>query len=141
MQHSSREDIAVQDYWIVGARLVNGTGTDPVDGAAIHIEDRRITAIGPAPAGAETLDGTGLTLTPGLIDAHVHLGLSSDINPSMRRDISVAELAADMFNNCGQTLDSGFTTVRDTGGIDAGLARAVASGKIRGPRIIQCGPI
>ena len=131
----------MHDYWIVGARLVDGTGAEPVDGAAIHIEDGRITAIGPAPVGAETLDGTGLTLTPGLIDAHVHFGLSSDINPSMRRDLSVAELAADMFNNCSQTLDAGFTTVRDTGGIDAGLARTVTSGKIRGPRIIQCGPI
>jgi imidazolonepropionase-like amidohydrolase len=46
-----------------------------------------------------------------------------------------------MFNNCGQTLADGFTTVRDTGGIDAGLARTVASGKVCGPRIIQCGPI
>lgn len=131
----------MHDYWIAGARLVDGTGADPVDRVAIHVEGRRITAIGQAPAGAETVDGTSLTLTPGLIDAHVHLGLSSDISPSMRRDLSVAELAADMFNNCGQTLDSGFTTVRDTGGIDAGLARAAASGKIRGPRIIQCGPI
>ncbi|MFQ6331842.1 metal-dependent hydrolase family protein [Nocardia sp. CWNU-33] len=87
------------------------------------------------------LDCTGLTLTPGLIDAHVHFGASSEITPSMRREISVAELAADMFSNCAQTLDAGFTTVRDVGGIDAGLAAVVASGKIAGPRILQCGPI
>ncbi|GAA4551720.1 hypothetical protein GCM10023192_79690 [Amycolatopsis samaneae] len=34
------------------------------------------------PAGTRVLDCTGLTVTPGLIDAHVHLGLSSDMEPS-----------------------------------------------------------
>ncbi|WP_240686751.1 metal-dependent hydrolase family protein [Amycolatopsis suaedae] len=129
------------DYWIAGARIADGTGADPVDGQAIHVVGDRIAAVGRAPAGAHTLDAEGLTITPGLIDAHVHFGLSSDINPSLRRELSVAELAADMFNNCGQTLDAGFTTVRDTGGIDAGLARVVAAGKVRGPRILQCGPV
>ncbi|MFE5326815.1 amidohydrolase family protein [Embleya sp. NPDC056575] len=131
----------MSDYWIVGARIVDGTGRDPVHGPAIHVEGDRITALGRPPAGARALDARGLTITPGLIDAHVHLGLSSDINPSLRWELSVAELAADMFDNCGRTLDAGFTTVRDTGGIDAGLARAVAGGKVRGPRILQCGPV
>jgi len=129
------------DFWIVGATIVDGTGRDPLHGKAIHVLEGRIAAIGEAPAGAATVDATGLTVTPGLIDAHVHLGLSSDINASLRHELSVAELAADMFNNCSQTLDAGFTTVRDTGGIDAGLARVVAKGKVRGPRILQCGPI
>lgn len=131
----------MSDYWIVGARIIDGTGRDPVHGQAIHVEGDRIAALGRPPAGARALDARGLTITPGLIDAHVHLGLSSDINPSLRRELSVAELAADMFDNCGRTLDAGFTTVRDTGGIDAGLARAVAGGKVRGPRILQCGPV
>jgi imidazolonepropionase-like amidohydrolase len=130
-----------EDYWIAGARLVDGTGAEPVDGVAVHVQNGRIAALGSAPAGAQTLDATGLTVTPGLIDAHVHFALSSDIGPSVRHDLSAAELAADMFSNCGQTLDAGFTTVRDTGGIDAGLAGVVASGKVRGPRILQCGPI
>lgn len=129
------------DYWIVGARVVDGRGRDPVDDVAIHVVDGRIAHLGDAPAGAETLDAEGLTITPGLIDAHVHFGLSSDIEPSLRRELSVAELAADMFNHCGATLDAGFTTVRDTGGIDGGLARVVDKGKVRGPRILQCGPI
>ncbi|GAA1956634.1 amidohydrolase family protein [Amycolatopsis minnesotensis] len=131
----------MSDYWIVGARIVDGTGRDPLDGQAINVMNGRIAAIGDTPAGADTIDAAGMTITPGLIDAHVHLGLSSDINPSLRRQLSVAELAADMFTNCGQTLDGGFTTVRDTGGIDAGLAQAVACGKVRGPRILQCGPV
>lgn len=129
------------DYWIVGARVVDGSGREPVDGLAIHVMDGRIAQLGGAPSGAETLQADGLTVTPGLIDAHVHLGLSSDIAPSLRRELSVAELAADMFNNCSDTLDAGFTTVRDVGGIDGGLARVVDTGKVRGPRILQSGPV
>ena len=129
------------DYWIVGATIVDGTGRDPITGKAVEVVDGRITTIGDAPAGASTLDATGLTLTPGLIDAHVHLGFASEVNASLRHELSVAEMAADIFANCGQTLDAGFTTVRDTGGLDGGVVQTVAKGKVRGPRIISCGPI
>lgn len=129
------------DYWITGARIVDGTGADPVDDVAIHVRDGRIADLGRCPAGADTVPADRMTITPGLIDAHVHLGLSSDMTPSLRRELSVAELAADMFAACGSTLDAGFTTVRDTGGVDGGLVRVVASGKVRGPRILCSGPI
>jgi len=127
--------------WLVGARLVDGTGSDPVDNRDLHVVDGRIAGIGSAPASADTIDLTGFTVTPGLIDAHVHLGIASTINELMSHQLSVAEIAADMFNNAAQTLDAGYTTVRDTGGIDAGLAKAIAAGKVRGPRVLQCGPI
>ncbi len=128
--------------WLLGALVVDGSGRDPMPGLAVQVEDGRITGIGGTPpAGAEVIDCDGLTLTPGMIDAHVHLGLSSNIDDSFRHVLSVADLAADMFANCAQTLDAGFTTVRDAGGIDAGLANVMASGKMPGPRILQCGPI
>jgi imidazolonepropionase-like amidohydrolase len=129
------------DYWITGATVVDGTGRDPLHGTDLHIEDGRITGIGAAPAHAESLDLDGFTVTPGLIDAHTHLGISSDIGALMRRDLSVAEIAADIFANAAQTLDAGFTTVRDCGGIDGGLPAAIAAGRVRGPRIIPAGPI
>jgi imidazolonepropionase-like amidohydrolase len=129
------------DYWIVGARVVDGTGADPVQGLDIHVVEGRIAALGRAPGGVETLDATGLTITPGLIDAHVHLGMASVVEPSLRHELSVAEIAADMFDVAGQSLDAGFTTVRDVGGIDRGMADVVAKGKVRGPRILQSGPV
>jgi imidazolonepropionase-like amidohydrolase len=127
--------------WLHGATLITATGTDPFS-AGVLVEDGRIARIGgEQPRDAEVLDCTGLTITPGLIDAHVHLGFASPIEPSLHFGLSVAEVAADIFDNTTQTLYGGFTTVRDCGGIDAGLPRAVASGKVAGPRIIQCGPI
>ena len=126
--------------WYAGATLVDGTGRDPVR-ADLCVEDGIVTAVGTAPSGADVVDLDGFTLTPGLIDAHVHLGIASPIGDLMSHRLSVAEIAADMFNNAAQTLDAGYTTVRDTGGIDGGLATAIAKGKVRGPRVLQCGPI
>jgi imidazolonepropionase-like amidohydrolase len=141
LEASQESELGVSDYWIAGARLIDGCGGDPVEGVDVHVRDGRVAGLGRVPASADVVDAAGLTMTPGLIDAHVHLGHASEINPALRRELSVAELAADMFNACGDALDAGFTTVRDTGGIDGGLARVVASGKVRGPRILQCGPV
>ena len=130
----------MRERWLVGARVVDGTGRDPVDGVDIQVVDDRIAALGKAPAGASAVDLTGFTVTPGLIDAHVHLGMASNYTDLMSYQLSVAEIAANMFNNAAQTLDAGYTTVRDTGGIDRGLQQAIALGKVRGPRVLQCGP-
>ena len=121
--------------------MVDGTGADPFR-ADLRIDDGLITDIGSAPSGANTLDVTGCTVTPGLIDAHVHLGLSSSLQALLTgNEFSVAQIAADMFENTKRTLLEGFTTVRDCGGIDAGLPSAIADGTIIGPRVLQCGPI
>ncbi|MEV0264834.1 amidohydrolase family protein [Streptomyces sp. NPDC050617] len=125
---------------IVGATVIDGSGRDPGD-ADVTIENGRITRLGAAGGHGERLDAEGLTMTPGLIDAHVHLGLSSPIQPHFSFQVSAAELAADIFATAGATLDAGFTTVRDTGGIDGGVVTAIAKGKVRGPRVLSCGPV
>jgi imidazolonepropionase-like amidohydrolase len=89
-------------------------------------------------AGAEVLDCGALTLLPGLIDAHSHLGLIGIEAPER---IPAAVAAAQIFRNCELALDAGFTTVRDVAGIDGGVAQAVAEGLVRGPRILPSGPM
>lgn len=126
----------------VGATVVDGTGKDPVANQLVLVDGDRITQVGGAPpADADIVDVGGLTLTPGLIDAHVHLGLSSDLEAITHSEISAAEVAANIFRVCDETLDAGFTTVRDVGGIDGGLVRAIDGGLVRGPRVLAAGPL
>ncbi|HEU4765372.1 MAG TPA: amidohydrolase family protein, partial [Candidatus Eisenbacteria bacterium] len=112
------------------------------DGAAMHegptrvlVEKGRIARIGAAlqaPAGARRLDLGGMTLLPGLIDAHTHLTyLWSDTTqaPNYLNDYlgSPIVVAFEAGRNAERTLRAGFTTVREMGdadGIDLALAQA-----------------
>src|SRR5213082_2341459 len=60
------------------ARLIDGTGAGPVDGATIVLRDNRIEAVttrsqSDFPADAEIIDAAGMTVLPGLIDCHDHM--------------------------------------------------------------------
>ena len=62
---------------LVGASVFTGTGT-LIENGVVLVKDGRIEAVGPnlaVPAGYETVDGKGKWVTPGLIDAHSHLGV------------------------------------------------------------------
>jgi imidazolonepropionase-like amidohydrolase len=62
---------------VVGAAVFTGTGT-LIENGVVLVKDGRIEAVGPnlaVPAGYETVDGKGKWVTPGLIDAHSHLGV------------------------------------------------------------------
>jgi imidazolonepropionase-like amidohydrolase len=130
----------LSDVWYAGGVVADGSGRDP-EAVDVCVADGIITALGRAPQGASTVDLDGMLLTPGLIDAHVHLGLSSPIRAQFGFALSAAELAADIFATAGYALDAGFTTVRDTGGIDGGVVDVIAKGKVRGPRVLSCGPV
>src|SRR5207248_8327244 len=62
---------------IVGAHVFTGTG-QLIDNGVVLVKDGRVEAVGPGlavPAGYEKVDGAGKWVTPGLIDAHSHLGV------------------------------------------------------------------
>src|SRR5688572_17990147 len=70
--------LAIATIVISGARLIDGRGGPPIENSVVVIEGDRIVSAGPRgsdrlPAG-ETVDASGLTLLPGLIDAHYHRG-------------------------------------------------------------------
>lgn len=130
-----------------GATTVDGLGGDPTE-ADVAVDGDRITAVGErgSASGADVVDLSGLFLLPGLIDAHVHIGHASDMRAVLNHELSVAERAADIFRNLRETLEAGFTAVRDCGGIDHGVLRTVGRGLVPGPRIwasasplVQCG--
>ena len=123
-----------------GARLIDGSGDAPVDDAVVVVDGERIEQVGGRPPQGEDIDLTGLTLLPGLIDAHVHLTLV-DLADEEGRRTPAAVMAAKIFRVCKLTLEAGFTTVRDAGGADGGIAQVTASGMLPGPRIYPSGPL
>jgi predicted amidohydrolase YtcJ len=93
---------------IVGATLLDGTGSAPVADAVVVVRDGRIVCAGarrgcPVPRGARQVDARGAWIIPGLIDAHVHFSQTGwfDGRPDaadLRRSLSLrrgrASLAA-----------------------------------------------
>jgi imidazolonepropionase-like amidohydrolase len=80
----------------------------------------------------------GKFVMPGLIDAHFHAyGISMDVNKIDQTLPTVRALLARKM--LGESLQRGFTTVRDAGGADIGLVIGTETGLIPGPRIFHCG--
>jgi imidazolonepropionase-like amidohydrolase len=132
---------------ISAGALIDGSGSRPLRPGAVLIESDRIRAVGTridAPADAERIEVPNATITPGLIDCHVHLsdaGLADasveDHDPSGLRILRMAD-------HTRRTLLAGFTTVRDAGGrdhLEFALRRAAQEGLIRTPRLVLAGKI
>lgn len=126
-------------------RLVDGRG-EVAPRADVLVRDGRIEAIGTIvrQPGAHVVDGTGRTLVPGLMNAHVHVTMSGGADPA--GDLAAlgepeAILAAAR-QRLRATLAAGVTTVRDLGapdGLALALADEVARGVLDGPRIVAAG--
>jgi imidazolonepropionase-like amidohydrolase len=122
--------------------LVNATVCDVETAALTHdqsilIAGDRIVEVGSAieSSTAHRIDVGGRTVTPGLIDCHVHVtAASADL--AAQTEWSANYVAAYASRTLRDMLDRGFTTVRDVGGADYGLAAAVEDGLFEGPRVI-----
>ena len=111
----------------------DGLSEAPVDGPVV-VENERIRAVGERYGGdAHRIDCKGLFLMPGLIDAHYHANTPGyDFYGTDR--MHPALLAAHASKLLTGALDRGYTTIRDAGGGDIGLAQALDAGLIDGPR-------
>jgi imidazolonepropionase-like amidohydrolase len=117
----------------VGGRVFDGTGS-PAASADIAVENGRIVGVGLGLDGDEVLDVSGKTLLPGLFDCHTHLIISNvDLWKHVQAPFSYRFFEA--VRNLEATLRAGITTVRDAGGADLGLKRAVEDGLVAGPRM------
>ncbi len=107
----------------------------------VLIEDGRIKEVSEtslSAAGARVIDLGGAVLMPGLSDAHVHVTVATPDFAGLRR-WSPAYVAARAGKILEAMINRGFTTVRDAGGADYGLALAVEEGYLTGPRILYSG--
>jgi imidazolonepropionase-like amidohydrolase len=132
---------------IRSVRIIDGTGRT-IERATVLVRGAMITAVGSdqdlsIPRGATKIDGRGLTLLPGLIDCHVHLCLGAE--PDVVEAIAKEPPALTLLKSsqaARQTLEAGFTTVRDVGSRDHSiftLQRAIDTGLVPGPRIVGAG--
>ena len=128
-----------------GATLIDGTGGDPRPNTSVLTEDGVITAVGSPnsmsiPRAAEVIDLDGMTLLPGLTDAHVHFGLVGvNHRHTVGPEDNLTTYVLDVVENMELALQEGFTTVRDAAGLDPAFAFAVEQGLINGPRILPAG--
>ena len=126
------------------ATVLPCTGADPVEDATVVVEGAVIKDVltgarAAAVADGEVIDCGGRTVMPGLIDAHVHVCAVEVDLAAQRRNYPASLLAYMVAEMIRQTLDQGFTTVRDAGGADWGMKEAVARGLIPGPRMFVSG--
>ena len=128
------------------ARLIDGTGAGPVDGAAVLVEGDRLVEVGraaAAPKGTETIDLGGRTVIPGLVEGHIHLSYNNikviadlDLNCPPEYSTLVSAKTAELALHCG------YTSARSAGSIhaiDVALKRAIEEGMIPGPRLLAAG--
>ncbi len=145
---------AAQVTAIKAGRLVDPESGTVATNQVILVENGKFTAIGPdlpIPAGAEVIDLSGLTVLPGLVDAHNHLALTYKEVPERNSYYLTSILdatplrAIQAASNGIQMLAAGFTIVRDMGNsgnyADVALRQAIEQGWIPGPTVIPSGLI
>jgi imidazolonepropionase-like amidohydrolase len=98
------------------------------------IEDGLIAEVGRGLDGDEQVDVSGATLLPGLFDTHVHV-MFGHLDMWRLLQTPFSYRFYDAIKNLDATIRAGITTVRDAGGADLGLKRAVEQGIVRGPRL------
>ncbi|ADG87164.1 metal-dependent hydrolase family protein [Thermobispora bispora] len=113
---------------------------------SVRVEGDRIVEVSEpgatltAPDDVPRLAAGGRTLLPGLIDAHVHAAITTmDFAALGRRAYTRIGIEAKAILE--RMLRRGFTTVRDAGGLDAGLKEALQLGLISGPRVFRSGRV
>lgn len=143
--------VQAADIVITNATLFDATGSDPVSGVSIVIEDGKISQVEPGKT-SETapvmIDAGGKTVMPGLINAHFHLFFDfysvPPQNPATSDATAEAYIRDVMPGRLESHLEHGITSLFSP--IDYAphifnLREKVASGEIKGPRLFVSGPI
>lgn len=139
--------VLAETSYVRAGRMIDTESGKVLTDRLIRIEDGRIaavTAYTPPSEGATVLDWSGFTVLPGLIDMHTHLsdwGQTNNVaEPLLHSAEDIALVGA---KNARDTLNAGFTSVRDVGTFrafgDVSLRNAIEAGYIEGPRMAVAG--
>ena len=142
-------------FALIGGRLIDGTGSEPVNDSVIKIKNGLVEEVGnkanlKIDPKVESIDISNMTVLPGLIDCHVHLSTAydpADSNVMTSILMTPPPLAALWgLKNANLCLEAGFTTIRDLGGFFnwdnieiISLRRAIEMDLVQGPRILAGG--
>lgn len=144
-----------QAYVFVNINVVDTVAGKILPGRIVRIQGGKIKSITPHATGSTTdagqqqpdpnddavyINSAGKYLTPGLIDAHVHLTSvpgTSDLQSAMATPAAVSAFRQPY--QCRAMLERGFTSARDCGGASPALKEAIAEGVFPGPRLFIAG--
>lgn len=129
-----------------GGLVFDGKGTLS-EGLAVLVEGDRITKVGPQADfegfAGETVDTSGGTLMPGLVDCHVHLTMTGAGDPGTdRMKMKDSEISMLALFQAQETLRGGVTAVRDCGGkdyLEFAVRDWINKGRFQGPSIYASG--
>lgn len=129
---------ATNSIIIRSVSIIDGTGADKIGPIDLEIVGNKIARIGPnlKSSASETIDGSGKTLIPGLIDTHTHL---HSVPGSVFRKESSQEIRRQQLLQMKAYLAAGVTTVLDTAAPES-LFKEIADGKEVAPRILGLAP-
>ena len=145
-----------QDLVFQNVRILDGTGEMPYSGDVV-ISGNRIKAISRqgqgsgfsngyswSNGGGNRIDGRGMTLMPGLIDAHLHLSWNNAPGIDPIQMMPLEEHVLSCVEMAKLLLDSGFTAGRGAAAakprLDVVIRNAINSGQCPGPRYTAAGP-
>ncbi|WP_221073721.1 metal-dependent hydrolase family protein [Agarivorans aestuarii] len=137
------EDAQLPQTLFENVDIFNGTENKLYEDHFVLVEGNKIKSISAKAItvreDAVVIDGTGKTLTPGFIENHAHLMLMGPSLPAMESNTTWEDFAIHGTRMAEMYLMQGFTTVRDAGGANGGLRRAIDAGDIVGPRYYPSG--
>ncbi|NIS88603.1 MAG: amidohydrolase family protein [Woeseiaceae bacterium] len=134
---AASQDDAPKQILFTNVNVFDGHADELAMGMNVLVEDNLIKEISEesiSAPGATVVDGGGRTLLPGFIEAHAHLMLMGPSLPAMEAGTTWEDFAIHGVRMAEMYLMQGFTTVRDAGGGNGGLRRAIDAGEVIGPR-------
>ncbi len=136
------QDAAPEQTLFTNVHVFDGVNEQRIENASVLVEGNLIKTVSTSQIdapNATVIDGAGRTLTPGFIETHAHLMLMGPSIPAMEANATWEDFGIHGTRMAEMYLMQGFTTVRDAGGANGGLRRAIDSGQILGPRYYPSG--